>query len=269
MKHISSLFLGLILFSLCSCSSGSLELDPAKTQSYYDAHRVDGAFILTNIRTGETVTQNAADLETAHTPASTFKITNSLIGIETGVIPNLEYTMQWDSVVRRVPIWNQDTDLNLAFKNSTVWYYQELATRVGLDSMQYWVDKLDYGNMDISGGITEFWLTGGLKITPKEQINFLKRLIENDLPMSERSIDLVKELMILEETPKYTLRGKTGWGIENNLDIGWFVGYIEVNNETYAFANCIQCDNPNNQNFGTARKEIVKSILKDLILIVD
>jgi len=169
-----------------------------------------------------------------------------------------------DSVIRRIPAWNKDQNLRTAFKNSTVWYYQQLARRVGGEEMKYWLDKANYGNADTSGGIDKFWLSGDLRISPEQQIEFLKRLHDNTLPFSQRSIDIVKNIMIAKDTLGYVVRAKTGWGKQDNKEIGWYVGYLEINNKVYYFANCIQTANSENKDFTRARIDIVYQILDEL-----
>ena len=143
-------------------------------------------------------------------PASTFKIMNSLIGLETGVIPDEDYVIQWDGTQYAIPSWNQDHTLKTAILNSVVWYYQELARRVGRERMQSYVDAANYGNEDISGQIDTFWLEGGLRISANEQVEFLKRLYQDELPFSTRSVNIVKEILVLEKVGSYQLSGKTG-----------------------------------------------------------
>lgn len=207
------------------------------------------------------------------TPASTFKICNTLIGLETGVIPDENHTMAWDSVNRNV-YWDRDHDLRSAFRYSVVWYYQELARRVGEERMKTWLDRAEYGNRDISGGIDLFWLTGGLRITPNQQIDFLQRVRNNEVPFSQRSLDILKDIMIERETEHYVLRGKTGWGTQEELNIGWFVGYVESNDQVYYFVNCVQlperdleADPTMADNFNFCRRAITDSILLDLQII--
>ncbi|MCW8804544.1 MAG: class D beta-lactamase, partial [Ignavibacteriaceae bacterium] len=210
---------------------------------------------------------NQSQFKQSFTPASTFKICNSLIGLETGVIKDENFVIPWDSVIRRVPAWNGDQDLKTAFKNSTVWYYQDLARRIGGEQMKYWLDKANYGNADTSGGIDRFWLRGGLRITPEQQIDFLKRLHNKQLPFSQKTIDIVKNIMIAEETSGYVVSAKTGWGEQDNKEIGWYVGYLEKDDDVYYFANCIQTIDTENKDFARARIELVYLILDKLKLI--
>lgn len=178
---------------------------------------------------------------TAFLPASTFKIFNALVSLETGVIPNDVAVLTWDGIQREFPSWNRDTNLRQGFKDSTIWFYQVLARKVGHQRMQDWINKVGYGNRQIGTPeqIDRFWLEGPLQITPQQQIEFLQRLDRGDLPFSQRSIDLVKDMMIVEQTPNYTLRGKTGWDNSVTPDLGWFVGYLEQNKNTYFFATHI------------------------------
>jgi len=163
--------------------------------------------------------------------------------------------------------WNKDQDLKAAFRNSTVPYFQELARRVGGKRMKYWLDKAKYGNADTSGGIDRFWLTGGLRITPEQQVKFLVRLYKNDLPFSTKSIDIVKVIMIAQDTIGFVLRAKTGWSEQDSKNIGWCVGYLETGAGTYFFSTCIQCADQANPDFAKARREITLSILKTLKLL--
>ena len=233
-------------------------------KKYYDQFNVDGSFVLYDPQDDKYILYNQNQFNQRFTPASTFKICNSLIGLETGVIKNENFIIPWDSVMRKYPKWNNDHDLKTAFKNSTVWYYQELARQVGGQQMKYWLDKTNYGNTDTSGGIDKFWLTGGLRISPKQQIDFLKQFHDNQLPFSQRSLDIVKNIMIAKDTLGYTVRAKSGWGSQDNKEIGWYVGYFEKNDKVYYFSNCIQTADLNNKDFAKARIDIVYQIFDEL-----
>jgi beta-lactamase class D len=132
--------------------------------------------------------------------------------------------------------------------------------------MQDMIDKFDYGNKNISGGIDMFWLTGELRISQVEQINFLKKLYKDELPVSKRSVEITKNIMLLEDTLAYKLRAKTGWGYQDGIDIGWFVGWVEKAGNVYFFATNIETNSPAD-NFAASRREITKKILKKLGII--
>lgn len=260
------LILTLTIIELTACKQKQTTEIRNDFKKYYDQFNVDGSFVLYDPQTDNYIFYNQNQFEQTFSPASTFKICNSLIGLETGVIKDENFAIQWDSVTRQNPNWNTDHDLKTAFKYSTVWYYQELARRVGGQQMKYWLDKANYGNADTSGGIDQFWLTGGLRISPKQQIDFLKRLHDNQLPFSQRSMDIVKNIMITNDTLNYVVRAKTGWGGQGKKDVGWYVGYMETRNKVYYFANCIQSDDLNNNDFANARIDIIYLILDDLKL---
>lgn len=173
--------------------------------------------------------------------------------------------------MRTVPSWNHDQDMEEAIKNSTVWYYQEVARRIGASKMQQYLKAVHYGNMTMGGPIDSFWLTGGLRISCDEQIEFLKNFYLDTYHFSPEVIATVKRILIQEDTLGYKLSGKTGWGMMNGeetggkkLNIGWFVGYVEKGEDVYFFATNIEAVDPVPDNFAAARKEITKKCLRDL-----
>ncbi len=262
-RHFVLLFF-LILFSGKSAFSQPKETE-RDLSSYF--HGLNGAFVLYDQNANSWLRYNPERCRTRYSPASTFKIPNSLIGLETGVIPDQHYVIPWDSVHRNFEAWNRDHDLQSAIASSVVWYYQELARRVGEQRMKAFVEKIGYGNMDISGGIDEFWLGRTLEISADEQVDFLRRLRANALPFSVRSLDIVKEILVLEKTERYTLRGKTGFtDFDGNHAVGWFVGYIETPQNCRFFACNIVSDNAERDSdvIMKERKEITLKILRGL-----
>ncbi len=221
-----------------------------------------GAFVLYDLKDNRYVRYNPERCTERFIPASTFKIMNSLIGLETGVIPDADYVIKWDGAQNDIPAWNQDHTLRTAIQNSVVWYYQELARRVGEKRMQEHVDAVHYGNQDISGKIDTFWLEGGLRISADEQVEFLKRLYKGELPFSQRSMNIVKEILVLEKTETGQLSGKTGSGQRISPRVSWFVGYLETKGNVYFFATNIE----GLDGTGDTAKEISQNILHDLEL---
>jgi len=221
-----------------------------------------GAFVLYDLNRKRYIRYNPERCAERFIPASTFKIMNSLIGLETGVIPDADYVIKWDGTKYDIPAWNQDHTLRTAIQNSVVWYYQELARRVGEKRMQEYVDAARYGNQDISGKIDTFWLEGGLRISAEEQVEFLKRLYKGELPFSQRSMNIVKEILMLEKTETYQLSGKTGSVQRITPHESWFVGYLEAQGNVYLFAVNIESLGPDGN--GDKAKEIALNILQDL-----
>ncbi len=197
-------------------------------------------------------------------PMSTFKIPNSLISLELGVVPDAKQMTKWDGTDYGNLDWNRDQNLASAFAVSAVWYYQRLAEKVGAERMQEQVRKIRYGNEDTSGGITQFWLNSSLKISADEQVEFLRRFVQGELPFSARTVSIVKEIMIVGQNKRAVLRGKTGSaGANNRRTLNWFVGYVEREGKTYVFATNIKGQDIPDRN--TARK-ITEAILKEMKL---
>ena len=269
----------LLLFVLISVGSGFIREDRVYSQTQSEIEQtvnfkqhfnnlgINGSIIIYDRNRDSFYQHNPRRNNTAFLPASTYKIPNSLIALETGTIKDDVAVLTWDGIERGVgdsliEEWNQDLNLRLAFKYSAVWFYQVLARKIGHQRMQDYVNRMEYGNLNIGEkeDIDRFWLEGELRITPIGQIDFLRRLYQNDLPFSQSTIDLVKDIAISEQTPDYILRGKTG----ATSKIGWYVGYLEQNDNVYFFATNLDM---NSENAIVARKEITRACLQDLGLL--
>jgi beta-lactamase class D len=235
---------------------------------FFKELNIDGTFVLYDVQKDEYSAYQPELAQKKHLPASTFKIFNALAALETGAIPNEKTVLKWDGTAHDLPAWNQNQSMDTAFKYSTVWYFQELARRVGREKMEDWLQKAEYGNKLSGKYIDQFWLNGKLRITPMQQIDFLKRLYFNTLPFSKRSTDLVKQMMFREKNNHYALYGKTGFLMRDNdqkkkSGLGWFVGYVTTQEKTYIFATCLEDDNLfNKELFLNSRINITKNILK-------
>ncbi|CAM1341712.1 class D beta-lactamase [Tenacibaculum aestuarii] len=202
-------------------------------------------------------------------PASTFKIPNSIIGLETGVLKNENVVFKWGGEPRYLKIWEKDLTLQQAFHFSCVPCYQEIARNIGLERMKTNLTKLNFGLMDVNeGNLDSFWLQGNSKINQFEQIDFLKRLYNSELPISKQTDSIMKKMMVISENNLYVLRGKTGWSIRGEENNGWFVGYILVKKNAYFFAtNIIPKKNFNMKFFNKERKEITFKALNILKIV--
>jgi beta-lactamase class D len=175
----------------------------------------------------------------AKLPASTYKIPNSLIALETGVVSDPDKDIfKWDGVVRDIEAWNKDHTLRSAIAASAVPVYQEIARRIGQERMQKYVDLFEYGNRDIGGGIDQFWLTGNLRIDPVQQVDFVDRLRRGTLPISKRSQDLVRDILPVTKVGDSIIRAKSGLlGAEiGKPSLGWMVGWAEKGSAQTVFA---------------------------------
>lgn len=228
--------------------------------------RVQFAIIIYDLKNCHTFEHNPQRNLRAFPPASTLKIINSLIALETGAITDEIAVLTWDGITRTLPEWNRDLNMKEAFKVSGVWFYQVLARRVGYQRMHEWVAKVGYGDQNIGTkeDIDKFWLGEKLQITPRQQIEFLRRLYDGKLPFSQRSLAIVKDMMIREQTPEYTLRGKTGLlGFGENITpkIGWYVGYLEQGDNVYFFATNLDIGRDEDS---SARLELTRRCLRQL-----
>ena len=215
-----------------------------------------------NNQDGEVTVYNMKYDTMRFSPASTFKIFNSLVGLQTGIITDEKMVIKWDGVERWNKDWNKDMDLTEAFKVSSVPYYQEVARRIGKDTMQQWIDSIGYGNKNISGPIDSFWLNGRLKVSPDEQLGMVKKLYFDQLPFRKSVHQQVRDVMLQESNTAYQLSYKTGWGFDDDgKAIGWVVGWIEENKHVYFFVTFVKGPEKDT-NIGKLRLDITKSILK-------
>jgi beta-lactamase class D len=150
---------------------------------------------------------------------------------------------------------------------STLWYYQELARRIGLERSRLFVERFAYGNTEIGGTVDTYWLHGPLMISPIEQTEFLTRLWRGELPVSQRSRGIVRELMLFDASsagPAWRLYGKTGTArLDNGRFSTWLVGMVERDDATFAYA--MRADmSPETYWMPTARKAKVKAMLQEV-----
>ena len=221
-------------------TSISSEAFQEAARAAFDIEGVDGTFVMYDENADTLLRFNAGVARTSLVPASTFKILNSLIFLEEGTVGDADEMISWDGVEREYAVWNRDQDLRSAYRYSAVWAYQQLARKLGRPRLQAYLDVVGYGNGRIGQQVDEFWLDGSLQITPEEQVHFLRRLHSGNLPFSQRTIDLVKDIMIVRQSEGFVLRGKTGLALRSGPSTGWFVGYLETQGNTYIFALAVE-----------------------------
>ncbi|MEC0984706.1 MULTISPECIES: BPU family class D beta-lactamase [Bacillus] len=250
-KHMKWLFCTIMLMAFCIGQPSSSEgTSPAWSVDEFMKDR-EGTFVIQEVKEKSPWVYNQKRANKRFAPQSTFKVANALIGLQTGAVRD-EYDIKyWDGVKREIDNWNKDHTLGSGMRDSVVWYYQAMARDIGEERMSHWVKAIHYGNEDISGGIDQFWLSSSLKISPVEQVHFLKQLYEESLPFDLSVMRTVKRMMIQEEEKHATLYGKTGSG----SGIGWYAGFIKHENKTYIFATNIE-------GTGIEAKEITYRILK-------
>ncbi|MEO7309933.1 MAG: class D beta-lactamase [Chitinophagaceae bacterium] len=258
------LFSCFLLTMFTACSPNNTTVDNS-FKKYFDDNKVDGCFGLWDNGQNQFTLYNLSRFrDSAYLPASTFKVVNSLIALHTGRIFSDTVVIPWDGRKRSIEAWNKDMNMKEAFAVSNVPYYQEVARRIGKDTMQVWLDSLKYGTRKITSAIDTFWLDNSLKITADEQLGLMKRLYFKQLMFNARSQEIVNGMMLRESNANYKLSYKTGWGtIENGNQLGWVVGWIEENKHVYFFAMNVESKDPN-PDMVAIRMNILKGILKQL-----
>ena len=204
-------------------------------QRHFEARGVRGTFVLLEPAADRYLVVDEPRSRSRFLPASTFKIVNALIGLELGSITDENEVFHWDGKPKLRCAWERDHTLASGMRESVVWMFQEIARRTGKARMREWVEKLEYGNTDIRGGIDLFWLQGRLRVSAMEQVDFLRRLAEGELPMSQRSQRLVRQALVVEKTRDYTLYAKTGSSGAVKDPVDWWVGWIERKGRPGAF----------------------------------
>ena len=197
---------------------------------------VDGSVVISSLKSGQTFIHNDERANRRYSPASTFKIMNTLIAVEEKAIAGKDDVFKWDGHVYDLPDWNHDQTLASAFKVSCVWCYQELASRIGAEKYRAYLKQSDYGELHSPFETTRFWLNGSLQISALEQVSFLKKVVQHRLPFSKAAYEALQQIMLTEETPAYSLWAKTGWARMARAPVGWYVGYVETPKDVWFFA---------------------------------
>ncbi|PRD54677.1 OXA-1327 family class D beta-lactamase [Sphingobacterium gobiense] len=285
MKSINLILLTITLLFILGCSSNkradnkSYDLNNSDlvlledSKKYFDSCGVEGSIAIYDIKEQKWITSDTVGIKVETLPASTFKIINLLIALETRTINDESEIIKWVGSTDTIkyghrPDIYHDMSVKEAFELSAGWVFVEFSKKIGKDTYKKYLTESKYGNNNLAQTEADFWNFGDFAISPKNQVEFLKSLYEEKLPFSKRNIDIVKNVMITEQTEDYTIRAKTGWTRENNINTGWWTGYIETKKGTYIFATRLLQDRKmNRSDFGSCRKEITKKVFKDLGII--
>ena len=235
-------------------------------QKILDEKEVIGTILIFDLSADRYYSNDFSWAEKGKLPASTFKIPNSIVALELGLVQDDSTIFRWDGVERSVKNWNQDLIFREAFHYSCVPCYQDVARNVGKERMRTMLDKIEYPGMQFSSEtIDNFWLMGTSRISPMQQITFIRRYQAKKIPVSSQTYDILDTMMIVESTAEYTLRAKSGWSVDNGHNNGWYVGYVEKEDDVYFFATNIE---PMNQEqtdgFVQARIAVTREALSQL-----
>ena len=232
-----------LILAACSGTDSTTSGDPVAVNTeapwigelFADAGAI-GTFAAREVGTDETIVHDLDRAAAARLPASTFKILNSLIILETGVLSSVDEVVAWDGVMRDIDVWNRDHTLRTGIEVSAVWMYQQLAREVGSERMRSLVRAAGYGNADAGPVIDDFWLRGDLRISPLEQLDFLERLATGDLPFDAEHVDAVRDILVRESGAGWVWSHKTGTASAEEPVLGWLVGLATHDDTTWVFA---------------------------------
>jgi beta-lactamase class D len=226
-------------------------------------HGATGTMVIRRLSDGREWVHHPARADSTYLPASTFKIPNAAIGLETGVVTGPDEEFPWDGVERQFAGWNRDHTFQSAMTASAVHVFQEVARRVGEPRMTRWLERIGYGNASTDGGIDRFWLAGGLRISAREQVSFLERFVTGRTPFAPETVAAVTDMVLVERGEGWALHAKTGWAFE--VQLGWWAGWTERDGETWVFALNIdmpdsRADPPKRLSIGLSALEAVGAL---------
>jgi beta-lactamase class D len=263
-QRIAVIFSVLISIVLWGCVAGkTADTGTDSVRDIFLSEGITGTFIAASVG-GETVyVYNAARSTVRFSPASTFKIPNTLIALESHIVESKSSTFTWDGTDRGIDSWNKDQTLETAFKVSCVWCYQEIARKVGTEIYERMLARLEYGNHSIGNQIDSFWLNGSLEVSAVEQITFLRKLYNYDLPFRREHVDILRQIMVTQRTEQHTIYAKTGWA-GTEPQVAWYVGFVESGTGTWLFAMNMRVDRPEQ---AALREELALRSLRALEII--
>ena len=222
----------------------------------------EGSFVLYDL---ENDAWSIHDMEHATlrvAPNSTYKIYDALFGLEEEIITPENSFIAWNGETYPFEAWNADQTLQSAMNSSVNWYFESVDEQLGAANISNYIEEIGYGNENISGDFSTYWMESSLKISPIEQVELLTRLQNNSLGFAPENINAVKDAICLSTSDAGTFYGKTGTGRVDGQDVnGWFIGYIETVDNTYFFATNIGADSDAT---GGNATEITMSILSDM-----
>ena len=225
-----------ILFALLFALTLPVAAEDPVIAKLFAQQGMQGTLVISSLRSGQTFIHNDSRATRRFIAASTFKILNTLISLEEGIVVGKDSTFKWNGHTYSIANWNRDQTLESAFKVSCVWCFQQIAEKVGAEKYRDYLTKSQYGKLHEPFVETTFWLDGSLQISAIEQVKFLKNIYQRSLPFSTSSYETLRQIMVVEQTPSFTIRAKTGLGGQSTPQVGWYVGYVETAQDVWFFA---------------------------------
>ena len=240
----------------------SAQISYVDLSSYFGTY--DGSFVMYDAGNNAWSIYNIDHALLRVSPDSTYKIYDALFALEAGIITPEHSLMVWDGTSYPFEAWNADQTLPSAMASSVNWYFQSLDRQLGMTALSDDIRNIGYGNENIGGDLSAYWMEGTLEIAPVEQVELLVGLQNNSFGFAPENICAVKDALHLFSSDDAIYYGKTGTGRVDGQDVnGWFVGFIETPDTTYYFATNIQADS---NATGSTASEITMSILSDMAI---
>lgn len=240
---------------------------------YFDG--MNGAAVIYDPAQNHYLIYNEELADTRRSPCSTFKIISSLTGLQNGVIRPADSVHKWSGEVFWKEDWNKDLTFEEAFRSSCVWYFREVIDEIGPGLMQAELDKLQYGNCDISDwegrantnnnnrALTGFWVESSLLISPREQTQVMERIFGKQSEYSGQTLDQLKQVMRSAEQTDVSrvIYGKTGMGKAMGIVVdAWFTGFCDMDDRRVYF--CVYLGESQGKDVSSAKaKEIAAKLL--------
>lgn len=218
--------------------------------------KTEQCFLLFEDGVGEIRRNPSASCTTRMSPQSTFKIPHAVAALDSAVIEGADTVVKYNGAPVDQALWRRDHSLATAIRYSVVWYFQEIARRLGAERERAYLERFDYGNRDPSSGLTTFWLGGSLAISPEEELQFLRKLYGGDLPVSKRAVEQVRAMLVQPAgvvvnatgehpfvgpwSPGTVVSAKTGAGTDRTgREIRWLVGQVQRGARRWFFVSNI------------------------------
>lgn len=222
----------------------------------------EGCFVLYDLKNDAWSIHDLEHATLRLAPDSTYKIYDALFGLEEGIITPEDSFISWNGENYPFESWNTNQTLQSAMTSSVNWYFQSIDNQLGAISVYNYIQQIGYGNENMSGSLSTYWLESSLKISPIEQVELLIKLRNNSLGFSSENINAVEDAICLSSSDAGTFYGKTGTGRVDGQDVnGWFIGFVETSDNTYFFATNIGASKDAS---GSNASKITLSILSDM-----
>lgn len=236
----------------------------------------DGCFELYDMKAKKLVVRFNPDRCARPTsPCSTFKVPLALMAFDSGILEDENSRIAWDGTKTSRAEWNRDQTALTWMQYSVVWFSQRLTPQLGMEKVKSYLSGFDFGNQDMSGGLTTAWLDSSLQVSPDEELRFWQRFWRQELPVSKHAFDMTKKITLVDtSTSRWTLHGKTGSGgigasgpnHQSVLCLGWFVGHVARGDREYVFVTSYsdRVESADRRPPGPIARDIAKEILAEL-----